>query len=216
MIKRILIDHGHGGLIDGKYVTPGKRASFGDKNLYEGVCNRAQANLLNYLLSIEGIPSEIIAPENEDTSLKARVMRVNKIVAKKPEEFLLISIHSNAFSKPSARGWEIWTSMGETQADTYAPYFLKHFQNTFPEVPIRTGISGVDKDGNFRIITSTPCPAVLTEDGFMTNPDDFALLTDPKELVEFVEYKLQAILEIMGLSSVRKKAKELEAQEVEV
>ena len=198
MIKRILIDHGHGGLVDGKYVTPGKRGTIEDKTIYEGVLNRAQAHLLNYQLSLYGIPSEIIAPENEDTSLKARVMRVNKIVVKKPEEFLLISIHSNAFSSPKARGWEIWTSIGETMSDDLAPIFLKHFQNTFPEVPIRTGVSGVDKDGNFRVVTSTLCPAVLTEDLFMTSPEDFALLADPIELSHLVDYKLRAIAEIVG------------------
>jgi len=205
MIKRILIDHGHGGLIDGKYVTSGKQGIIGDKTIYEGCLNRAQAHLLNYQLSLHGIPSEIIAPENEDTSLKARVMRVNKIVAKKPDEFLLISIHSNAFRNPKARGWEIWTSIGETMSDDLAPIFLKHFQNTFPEVPIRTGVSGVDKDGNFRIITSTLCPAVLTEDLFMTNPVDFEILSDPIELVHLVDYKLHAIFEIIGYNLEKKK-----------
>jgi len=205
MIKRILIDHGHGGLIDGKYVTPGKRGEHEGRTIYEGVLNRAQAHLLNYQLSLFGIPSEIIAPENEDTSLKARVMRVNKIVSKKPDEFLLISIHSNAFSNPKARGWEIWTSIGETMSDELAPIFLKHFQGSFPEVPIRTGISGVDKDGNFRVVTSTLCPAVLTEDLFMTSPDDFQILSDPIEVAHLVEYKLRAIMEIVGHAEARKK-----------
>lgn len=205
MIKRILIDHGHGGLIDGKYVTPGKRGEHEGRIIYEGVLNRAQAHLLNYQLSLFGIPSEIIAPENEDTSLKARVMRVNKIVSKKPDEFLLISIHSNAFSNPKARGWEIWTSIGETMSDELAPIFLKHFQSSFPEVPIRTSISGVDKDGNFRVVTSTLCPAVLTEDLFMSSPDDFQILSDPIEVAHLVEYKLRAILEIVGYAGARKK-----------
>lgn len=198
MIKRILIDPGHGGLIAGEYQTPGKRASMEGQDLYEGVLNRAQAHLLNYLLSQVGIPSEIIVPENEDVSLKARVMRVNKIVQHNPDEYLLISIHSNAFHSPNAQGWEIWTSIGETMSDDLAPIFMKHFKNTFPEVPIRTGVSGVDKDGNFRIITSTQCPAILTEDLFMTNPTEFKLLTDPKEVIELVDYKYQAIRDIIS------------------
>ncbi len=200
MITNILIDHGHGGLVDGKYVTPGKRATHEKKTLYEGVLNRAQAHLLNYMLSLEGIPSEIVAPENEDISLRGRVMRVNKIVSKKPENYLLISIHSNAFDKSKKpRGWEIWTSVGETASDQYAILFYDHFVNTFPEVPIRKSISGIDKDGKFRIVTSTRCPALLTEDLFMTNPDDFKILTDPPMgLCPLVDYKVQAIKEIIS------------------
>ncbi len=206
MIKKILIDHGHGGLIEGEYQTKGKRATHNKKTLFEGACNRAQAHLLNYMLSLEGIKSEIIAPENEDTSLRARVMRVNKIVAKKPEEYLLISIHSNAFHNKDVRGWEIWTSLGETFSDDYAIPFHDRFVEAFEHVPIRKSVSGVDKDGKFRIVMSTKCPALLIEDLFMTNPDDFKLLTSFDEIGHLVEYKVNAIKDIMGLTKKKEAA----------
>lgn len=207
MIKRILIDHGHGGLIDGEYVTPGKRGSFDSVNLYEGVLNRAQAHLLNYQLSLVGIPSQIIAPENEDISLRTRVARVNKIVEGNTSIYLLVMIHSNGHENSLARGWEIFTSYGETPSDDYAIYFHKHFVHTFPEIKIRPGVSRVagrqkvDKESGFTMLTETACPAVYCEDLFMTNPEDFSILTDPKELIELVDYKFQAICEICGIDT---------------
>lgn len=200
MIKRILIDHGHGGLIGGKYVTPGKRGTIDDRTIFEGLLNRAQAHLLNYQLSLNGIESEIIAPENEDATLKTRVMRVNNIVRKNPEEFLLVMIHSNAHENPEAKGWEIFTSYGPTASDDYALYFHKHFVNTFPDRKLRPGISRVAgmKESGFSLLVNTKCPAVYCEDLFMTNPEEFSILADPIEVTHLVDYKLRAIAELVG------------------
>lgn len=198
MIKKILIDHGHGGLIDGKYQTKGKRAAFDGIELYEGMVNRVQAHLLNYRLSMVGIPSEIIAPENEDISVRARIMRVNKIVAKSPNEYLLIPIHSNGHESEQSHGWEIFTSHGETASDGYATVFEKYFRRLFPRFVVRRGLIGGMKESNFGLLTATRCPAVYIEDLFMTNKAEFLILTDPNAIACLVDYKFQAILEICG------------------
>lgn len=200
MIELVLIDPGHGGLIEGEYQTAGKRATIDDMTLYEGVLNRAQAHLLNYMLSLEGIKSEVIVPENEDVSLKARAMRMNKIAKQyDPGAVLGLCIHSNAFHSPRAKGWEVWTSFGQTDADDYAQVFYESFVNEFGPENIRMGVNGVDKDGPFYMCRATNCPVVYIEDLFMTNPDDFKILTDPVQLAHLVRYKVAAIKQICGL-----------------
>ncbi|MHA2085935.1 MAG: hypothetical protein ACXABD_19500, partial [Candidatus Thorarchaeota archaeon] len=60
-IKPLLIDYGHGGLIDGVYQTPGgKQYTFTDVDpnlvLYEGVSNRKTAAALMRLAREAGVP----------------------------------------------------------------------------------------------------------------------------------------------------------------
>src|SRR5690606_5388228 len=52
-----IIDAGHGGIVDGRYVTPGKQYKFNDGTvIYEGVVNRAIGKLLAEMLTRAGIP----------------------------------------------------------------------------------------------------------------------------------------------------------------
>ncbi len=194
----IIIDAGHGGLVGGIYTTPGKRHTFGAFTLHEGVLNRYQAFALSYRLDLLKIPNQILAPENEDVSLYTRAKRANEIHAQHKNAFL-ISIHSNAATHPQAHGWEIWTSQGETKSDQYAQVFGRHFEAMNPDVKVRWGLVGrkYDRESNFYILAKTNCPAVLTEDLFMTNTEDFMKLTDLDFVLrKLVSYKADAILEI--------------------
>jgi len=64
----ILLDAGHGGIIEGEYVTaPSKQFKHQDGSwAYEGVINRQIKNLLVVLLEQEGIAYRDIAPDEND------------------------------------------------------------------------------------------------------------------------------------------------------
>ena len=91
----VLLDNGHGGLINGNYQTPGKRSPVwgDDTQLFEGEFNRSiVARIIETLTSLK-IPYVNIVPEMRDITLSTRVKRANKITN---TSCFYLSIHSNA------------------------------------------------------------------------------------------------------------------------
>ncbi len=178
MSKLFILDNGHGGLVDGHYVTPGKRSpDFGDGVYFEGVGNREIVSRIAQGLSKLGIDHHILVPEQEDISLQERVQRANGI-HRKHGNTMLTSVHSDAFKNPEANGWATWTSRGYTPADSFAEIFYEEAELILCSRTIRKDKSDGDNDyeAGFYMCTKTEMPSVLTENGFMTNLQDYRLL----------------------------------------
>ena len=130
---KILLDNGHGSIIDSQYQTSGKRSPIWSdgSQLFEGEFNRAIVNRIVEALTALEIPYVNIAPEYRDVSLKTRMNRANKYSARNS---FYLSIHSNA---GGGKGSEIFTSPGKTKSDKYATIFGKenrinlHFHCSF-------------------------------------------------------------------------------------
>lgn len=185
-----IIDAGHGGIVDGRYVTPGKQYKFNDGTvIYEGVVNRAIGKLLAEMLTRAGIPYLQTTLETEaDISLTERVSIANNFFRNNQSCYLL-SIHSNAASDSSegngnkASGFEIYTSIGLTKSDELAGIAAKWYKKLFPEFPFReTKTDGGEyrnKEASFVVLTKTICPAFLVENLFYDNPDEAKFLLSP-------------------------------------
>jgi N-acetylmuramoyl-L-alanine amidase len=168
-----LLDSGHGGLINGEYQTAGKRSPVWSdgSQLFEGEFNRAIVARLMEMMTAAGIPYVNIVPEDTDVSLGERVRRANKW---NPRTSIYVSIHSNSMGAEHAgkgRGFEIFTSVGQTRSDHVADVFYEAFKSTFPTARMRSDrIDGdVDKEANFYVLKNTNMPAVLTENFFYDN-----------------------------------------------
>lgn len=186
----ILIDAGHGGIVEGEYQTSGNRYEgiHMDNPIFlaEGAFNRAVAFGLQAKLHLNNIPSHIVNPEHEDISLQARARRVNAIARRKT--CVLLSIHHNYFDSSSARGAEFFTSRGDSAADPIAEHIASFFRGTFPDERLRTNQinpSKLSKEAGYYILKSTICPAVLTEWGFMSNEHDRRRIFDINSQVDF-------------------------------
>ena len=175
----IILDPGHGGLINDKYVTPGKRSpKFDDgSQLFEGVNNREIVNKLALALFNENIQYVDIVSSQDDVSLQTRVERANKLNKIKP--CIYISIHSDAngdgIKWDQASGLSVYTSKGQTKSDIIASIVIDKLQENFKsEVKWRTDITDHDKDKeeNFYVLKNTNCPAILCELGFHTNKEE--------------------------------------------
>lgn len=171
----IILDAGHGGLVNGKYVTAGKRSpKFDDgKQLYEGVNNREIVNMLITALQAEDIDCIDIVASQNDISLPTRVERANKLHKIKP--CLYVSIHSDAGSYTyidkqctvrydkskhsnvtvfyykeewhEASGISVYTSKGQTKSDELATLVIDELQDNFGNsVKWRTDSSDHDED----------------------------------------------------------------------
>ena len=190
----VLLDNGHGGLINGQFVTPGKRKDWGnDGVIFEGEFNRAIVNGLIEKLTFLKIPYVNIAPEYRDVTLYTRVNRANKYPANKS---FYLSIHSNA---GGGKGSEFFTSPGVTKSDAIATIFGEEYKKVFPNRRLRTDFSDgdLDKERRFYVLTRTKMPAVLTENFFMDNIEEFKNILNTKSGREqIVKYHLNAILRV--------------------
>ena len=169
---KILIDNGHGSN------TAGKRSP--DGLFREYAYTREIAAEVTYQLRRKGYDAELLVPELYDVALIERVHRVNvKCQSNGASNVLLVSIHCNAAGNgkewKSARGWEAWTSPGQTEGDKLAECLYESALESFAAgTPIRSdwGDGDFDKENHFTILSKTLCPAVLTENVFQDNKED--------------------------------------------
>ena len=121
-------------------------------------------------LTALGLDARLLVPEREDISLLERCRRVNKICKQVgKDQVILISIHVNAAGNGQqwmdARGWNCFTTVGQTKADALATYLYEAAKMHLPGQQIRKDYTDGDPDieKNFYILRHTSCPAVLTE-----------------------------------------------------
>ncbi len=196
-MKILLVDNGHGSMIDGAYQTSGKRSPKRNDGtqLFEGEFNRAIVNRIIEELVRSTIPFVNIAPEYWDVSLKTRVNRANKY----GKNAFYLSIHSNA---GGGTGSEIFTSKGSTKSDNYATIFGESFQNEFPNEKLRTDWSDgdLDKEAQFYVLRKTIMPAILTENFFMDTErecKEFLMTRSGRDRI--AKYHIEAIKKIQLL-----------------
>lgn len=195
---KILIDNGHG--ID----TPGKRSPDGSFREYK-YTRKISKEVVKRLIEL-GYDASLLVPEIEDISLKERVTRVNNICKEiGTNNVILISIHNNAAGNGDwmkARGWSCFTSEGQTESDIIATFLYTTAEECFPGHKIRKEWTDgdIDWEKGFYILRKTLCPAVLTENFFMDNKEDYEyLLSDEgreaiitchvKGIIDYINYK---------------------------
>jgi len=169
----VIIDNGHG------KDTAGKRSplNLGMPVLMEWEFNRTIARLYKGMLTSLGIESVLLVPQDDDIPLSMRCEIANKITetyTKKGYFVFLVSIHGNA---GGGTGWEVFTSVGETQADAIATTFFNTAAQAWKNLRcgrMRKDMSDgdADKESQFYILKHTTAPAILTENFFYDHPTD--------------------------------------------
>lgn len=206
---KVLIDNGHG------ENTAGKRSPDGSLREYKWA--RDIASRLESALKQKGIDAERIVKEETDVPLSERSRRVNAICQRLgAKNVILVSIHCNAAPPNdnkwhSARGWSVWTSVGQTKADDLATAIweamdarLSAYKATFSgeskQKPMRADFSDGDPDfeSNFWILRKTSCPAVLTENLFQDNEKDVSYLLSEQGKQAIVEAHLNGIVKYIN------------------
>ena len=193
----ILIDNGHG------HNTPCKRSP--DGKFLEYAYTREIATRIVADLTDRGYNAQLLVPETEDIPLTERVRRINahcNTLGK--SNVILISIHVNAAGNGTkwlnATGWSCYTSKGQTTSDRIAECFYEAAKKNFPDRRIRTDYSDNDPDWeeNFYILRHSLCPAVLTENFFMDNPQDLEFLQSRAGKQAIVDTHVEAITEYLS------------------
>jgi N-acetylmuramoyl-L-alanine amidase len=183
----IYLDAGHGGK-DAGAVGNGLK----EKDLTLDICKRIQAGLLNYedvrvLMSRE---SDIYLTLDERTR-KANVANAD----------VLLSVHINSASA-SARGFETFIHP-DTRAAT------KAFQNTLhPEIFKAMNVNVPDrgkKAKNFHMVRESKMSAVLTENLFISNASDAALLGKADFRQKIAQGHITGLEKFLGLKKNERK-----------
>lgn len=182
-----ILDAGHGAInltqlttnsthINGKIITSGKRSfkfpkgnQYANQCLIEGVVNREVLNYLTLLLAAENIKFSVLVPTFKDISLTARCTLANAIAKNSNLPCILVSIHHNAFRNE----WNAANGVSShyfKKGDRYSTAGKQYAEDFQKELVINSGLRdrGI-KGNNFKMLRDTSMPAILTENGFMTN-----------------------------------------------
>lgn len=191
---RILIDNGHGSN------TLGKRSP--DGSLQEWHYSREIACAVAMQLRLRGYDALLLTPEDEDISLKERVLRANQHFERyRTGNVILVSIHVNAAGMGDrwlgARGWCAYTSNGHTRADKLASCLYQAAQKYLPDMHLRTDHTDGDPDyeKDFYILKKTLIPSVLTENLFIDNRQDCEFLLSDAGRRAIINLHVDGIIE---------------------
>ena len=163
---KVIIDNGHG------CTTVGKCSP--DRLLKEWEWTRDVARRIRALLLQWGIDAVLLVDSPDDVPLRQRVMMANAMARKEP--CLLVSVHADAAGSDGqwhqARGWSVFVAQNASQASIELARSLRNqahahgltVRQPTPQQPYWVKSLAICRD--------TVCPAVLTENLFMDNPDD--------------------------------------------
>ena len=170
-IKYFVIDPGHGGKFSGA-VYNGQKESMLNYKFAHRIMNKLKDEGHRAILTRDS-DKELGKTLNADLSKRSDLANENKAD-------LFVSIHCNASTNPDARGFEVWTSKGETKSDKIADNIIKQISEEIPEIKIRKDLSDGDNDheADFSVLRKTKMPAVLVEIGFMSNEKDLTMMND--------------------------------------
>jgi N-acetylmuramoyl-L-alanine amidase len=180
VIKNVVLDFGHGGIDeDGNYTTaPKKMHTYDDGTVaHEGVLNRQIGEQIYNCLKEHpnlNVVLTVGVDESTDLSLKKRVEIANEL---DPKSTIFVSVHCNASPSHNAGGFEIFTSVGETESDKLAGEVRAMARLAVHRAGMRD--RGL-KESNFFVLRNTNCTAILIECGFFDFKPDFVKLKDPR------------------------------------
>ena len=193
----IIIDAGHGKETAGKRSPLWKDGSL----LLEYAYNRSIARAVQQRLKEAGFDARLLVTDDHDLPLQVRCRRANEWILDHKQrggieaERLLVSIHVNAYEQPTPTpsGWEAYCCGSNANTRELALELYRQAAEQLPDTfPIRTATGDHrkghplrPKTANFYILRYSNCPAVLTENLFMTNATDcaFLLSADGREVI---------------------------------
>lgn len=205
----VILSAGHGGTdpITGEYhcIAGGKQHTFSDGlNVREGDINRTYCKAIEKSLEAAGYKVENIHHDYYDYPLDKRVQLAKQV----PGECCLIPVHHNASRNHNAKGFEVFTTRGQTASDDLAEYIwfkVNMLKRLFSSLKMRHDMASDgdhDKEANFQEIkafedyhrgTGYTGACAYIEGGFFDYKPDLARIQDPGYIEQFATAILKAV-----------------------
>ncbi len=170
---KIVLDAGHGGIDGG---VCGVRTGVKESELNLKVVKKLEKHLTDagmvvYLTrkSEEGLYGVA------NSSLKRKDMEKRRDIINKAKPTLVISIHMNQYSLSTRRGAQAFYNKDNQNSKLLAECVQQSF-NEMPESVKKTSALS----GDYYIVKCTEYPTIIAECGFLSNPEDEALLITDK------------------------------------
>ncbi|MEI6457017.1 MAG: N-acetylmuramoyl-L-alanine amidase [bacterium] len=185
-----ILDNGHG------QSTSGKRSPVLDdgSQMLEYEFNRDIVARLMMLMEGNELTFHNLVPEVEgDVSLTQRVERANNLQS--AQQKLYLSVHANAAGDDwsKANGIETFCYRFTSRSERMAKFFQKSLVNT-----VGWRDRGV-KEADFYVLRYTRMPAILTENGFYSNPEQCKKLLSGEWRDKIAQAHLDAMLVIESI-----------------
>ena len=196
MARRLLpiIDFAHGSDVPGKQSPDGRHKEY--------LWSRKVGKALAERLKQEGFEVAFTNTGDTEIGLSRRKEIANAIESPRNGIKLLVSLHNNAAGNgkdwANARGFEIFTSKGQTRSDLFATVIFDQLRKDFPleegyKHRMDMSDGDVDKEENFTVLMGNSYWAVLLEWLFQDNKEDVALLEDDEVNKKLVYSLMKAI-----------------------
>jgi len=173
--KTVILDAGHGGEDGGASSADG---------LLEKDLNLALALAMRDILEANGV--KVILTRDTDTLLydrnvdfqgrkKMLDMAARLKIANNAPNAIFVSLHMNTYPHPSCQGVQVWYSENNSTSEEIAKTIHKSVQELLQpdnDRPVKRSGSSI------YLLHHLACPAVLVECGFLSSPEEAALLGD--------------------------------------
>lgn len=171
VFKRVVIDAGHGGADSG---AVGSRTGVEEAKINLSIAKLLQAEFERhgYVVIMTRVDENgLYGQKSEGFKLRDLKNRVEIINSAKPD--VVISIHINKYSLSSRRGAQVFFNANSSDSEFLARSVQNHL-NLMPEAK-RTYR---ELAGDYYILRESEFPAIITECGFLSNPEEEMLLQD--------------------------------------
>lgn len=171
----VILDAGHGGEDGG---------AIGIDGSYEKDLNLAITKTVHQILQINGIQTvltreddRLLYDKNSDYQGQKKVqdLATRRSIAESYDDAYFVSIHMNAFPQAQYRGLQVYYSVHSPLSKDLADTIQSHTKRSLqPQNHRSVKAAG----SSIYLLDRLSCPAVLIECGFLSNPEECALLSD--------------------------------------
>ena len=180
---KVVLDAGHGGR-DGGCV--GVKTGVKEKTLNLDVVKKLEKYFISANFSV------VLTRENDEglytsgSNMKKSDMLKRKEIIENAEPTLVISIHMNKYPGQSRKGAQVFYKKGSEQGERLAFCVQKAFNEMETSNKSYNALTG-----DYYLLNVSSCPAITAERGFLSNPEEEALLVkeEYRELIAYAVFK---------------------------
>lgn len=173
----IVIDAGHGGIDGG---ATGVKTGIEESALnleyaecLKDICQQFGYHVVMTRSDMNGL-YDVNAPNKKKSEMETR-----RRIIEKANADVVVSLHMNSFPLPSAHGAQVYYAKGSESGKSLAGSVSKTLHDNFENAKLTA------KVGDFFVLNTTSSPAILVECGFLSNPEEEALLIDDDYMHSF-------------------------------